>query len=216
MIRKNIKFTKELYAPQDIEASRHKILLELGKKLNAARINKNDSQLNCATAVGVSKSMISRYENGECEIPASIIPILAARYDTKIQNLYGTCTERGAMSGFKNLDFLVTSIATEKQGMDGYQNAALIANYFATYYSCNEANSFDKLYLISELSNKLNTLLFHLEQDDLSENIQQIINDFIKKIELMSQNDYKENHSIFYDEIVNRISINENGQIYLK
>lgn len=207
-------FDKKLYEPDNIKYERQMILNSLGVRISIARKKMNDSQQLLAMALGVSDSTISRYENGECEIPASIIPIISARYKVAPSRLFDFEIFKGALSGHEWIDFLSTSVAMakEKDKNKAYSDAALIANFFAGFIEKNIDSAFDMLclwYFLLDGLNKISIVEENNGNDINISNLKTTFDDFVDKVNLMKTNDYKRNISVLYEELVSDLYNNK-------
>ena len=54
---------------------------QYGTVINRKRNKKNLSQQDLADEIGVTRSSVSRYESGDMEIPASVLPLISAACD---------------------------------------------------------------------------------------------------------------------------------------
>jgi transcriptional regulator with XRE-family HTH domain len=67
----------------------------IGKRLRNLRRKHNEKQKEVAELIGVSRSQITRIENGSADLKGSVIPILADKYGTYAETFF---TENGSVS----------------------------------------------------------------------------------------------------------------------
>ena len=63
--------------------------LEMGKKLELARIEREMSQLELAQEIGLSQGMIGKYERGQNRIPPDVMQRLSRVLEKPIAYFYG-------------------------------------------------------------------------------------------------------------------------------
>ena len=72
----------------DIETIRKKEMEYIGQRISTLRTEHNDTQKVIADICGVSSSYISKVEKGKSDVKASIIPVLAERYDVYAETFF--------------------------------------------------------------------------------------------------------------------------------
>lgn len=198
-------FDPVIYESKSIKEYRERILRCLGNVIRLQRRRRNESQEMLGKALDVTKSMISRYENGESEIPASVLPIISERYNIRMSDLLMETGHKGATTPYEELNSMVLSTVNsieKDENMLG--NANLIANYYAKLVHTDKPESFDMYYVMLQLKNEINQII---ENNDSQEDIQKVINLFTENISRMSSNDYTKNPSIFYKELIKKLEV---------
>ncbi len=72
----------------NIKTIRKEEMAYIGQRINKLRTSHNDTQKVIAGICGVSESYISKVEKGKSDVKASIIPVLAERYDVYVETFF--------------------------------------------------------------------------------------------------------------------------------
>ncbi len=197
-------FDPLIYQSKTIHEFRKRVLRSLGTVIRLQRQRKSESQEMLGKALGVTKSMISRYENGESEIPASILPIISDRYNIKMSDLLKETGKKGATTPYEELNSMVLSIVNSMEKNDDiFSRACIIANYYAELIYPNTTKSFDMYFIMLQLKEEINKIIENkdFQNEESQKNIHTVINLFTENLKRMSNNDYSKNPSVFYEEL---------------
>ena len=72
----------------DISFNRNIAKRRIGRRLKALRKNKREILDDVANHLGISRSQVSKIENGKNELDASMMAILAEKYNTTVESFY--------------------------------------------------------------------------------------------------------------------------------
>ena len=183
------------------------IRITSGKSLKKFRTNFGDTQSDLAKFLQITKSTISKYESGKIEIPLSLLPFISARYNISISNFFDeTPYNYHTLDTKPFLDMVNSNSEIYKCDKHIQSKITLfIAKYIQNYMSTTNANSFDTLYTLSQFLEHIK-ITYTGYDDSLKkdEQIADIYRCLYQDIDRIFRNDYTNNSSLFYKEILHK------------
>jgi len=191
-----------------LEVKRY-ILDELGLNIRKIRKQNNETQEELASALNITKSTLSQYENGHIDISAAIITIIAARYKVSISEIYG---EEVTTENFNQIDFFKAMISNflineNDIFLDEIYYENILSNYFNRYLATDRSDSFDTYFAVSSLLEQIDNLhIYGLNGTDYDILKSKIIDNFLNKIDKIRVNDYTKSSSVFMNDLITTLS----------
>lgn len=205
------------YGPHIVDAcivkqAKWRILFELGYTIRELRKQNGETLEELANALDITKSTLSKYENGLLEIPSSILPIIAGRYKVSVSELYDEdlrAKNSYQVEAYKEMIKNITS-NIDNTIFDECYYVNIFCNYFNRYLSTTEPESFDIYYAVCLFLEQITNMYvnghkeknFNIKKD-------KILDEFIERLDKVHDNNYKINSSIFIHELSNDLSDNK-------
>ncbi len=149
-----------IVGPCHVKEVRRHILYNLGQNIKQCRRRNEETLDELAYALNIEKSTLSKYENGELEIPSSTLPMIAGRYNASLSELFGEelpTKNNLEIELFKDMiKKIMCKIDDITLDKCYYEN--IFVNYFMRYLATDQLESFDTYYAVSLLLEQIDNL----------------------------------------------------------
>lgn len=208
-MKSNEDYNPMRYSSCHIRELRSIIMYELGRNIRRIRISHGETLKTLADALNLSKSTLSKYENGEIEYPSSLLPLIAGRYNVTISELYDEQILPNSHLQNELFNKLIYHKLNELDDFTldyAYYNN-ILASYLKKYMSLEKPNSFDLYYTFSSFLEALEIISQNKEISDINqERLGDVFLSFFENISKIKNNDYKTNHSVFLKKLLPDVS----------
>lgn len=198
----------ENYSPCHVREMRNYILFDLGQNIKWFREYNGETQDELAEALNVTKSTISKFENGYKEVPSSFLPFIAARYKVNISTLYGERFHPSRISEYDLFFEMVINAMRLSEADLGVisEFAPVITGYFQNFMSTKAENSFDIYYAFTRFLDQLKVVSNESVRSDNNINqLQDIFKLLQNDMDKIKHNNYHKKPSIFFQEIYTKL-----------
>lgn len=200
-----------IVSKSNLAEAKWRILSELGYTIRALRKQNGETLEELANELNITKSTLSKYENGFLEIPSSTLPVIAGRYKVSVSELYNedlVAQNSYQEEAYKEMIKNITN-SLENTIFDHSYYVNIFCNYFNRYLSTTEPESFDIYYIVSLFLEQITNMYIngHKEKDFNMKKVK-ILDEFLERLDKVRDNNYKLNCSVFMHELSKDLSDN--------
>lgn len=198
-----------IVGPCHVKEVRRHILYNLGQNIKQCRRRNEETLDELAYALNIEKSTLSKYENGELEIPSSTLPMIAGRYNASLSELFGEelpTKNNLEIELFKDMiKKIMCKIDDITLDKCYYEN--IFVNYFMRYLATDQLESFDTYYAVSLLLEQIDNLHINgYKEMDFEMKKVKMMNEFLANLIQIRENEYKINYSVFMNDLITVLS----------
>jgi transcriptional regulator with XRE-family HTH domain len=194
--------------PTCVKEVRNHLKFYLGDQIRRIRKAHHETLDELANELNIDKTTLSKYENATIEMPSTLVPLIAARYNISISELYG----EEKFSQLEDLRMMIRDILNIKGDitLDYNYFENILIKYFYSYFDTDQPRAFDMYYTFSVFLEQVDLYFDEQNSINFESKKNEILNNFLLQIYRILHNNYKINRSVYnISDLINILSDNK-------